>query len=940
MTGLDEMARRYQESEKKRWENPILLYVDDKEVMDTEVLYQFARKEKKYHSKIFVLPSKPNLSRPTWTEVPKSQSLNDFIQKMVQTNGPKQKQTQKNKEELNYLTQVSFNGEIIFALTAHVESELWKEIAKKIESSAIQMFTQFMKEPKECPAEQDKATGSPTNRASTKPKQQDNDETIFYGDQIKVGDVILELIRKKLSKAGNDPKPQITNCKFSILVPNRISLQEQTKSRLKDVRKKVTGSKISEEDEDNIIRINTSKAAKENWKESVEKNHLNAETLNLIIHDECHWAAGKDKVTDKLLNQSGNDYHVDSEGDPLSNVFTLMVSATPYNFLVLDQIQDENFISWKKICPSETYIGLNKLFKDGKIKSEQRDGTEEILETFKLLTLNGFTEGFILLLHDFVSALRNPNEANTFTQDLINKCKKQNTIVIRLGSAFCKVRELEVAKQVLTVASKGTISICEELPTTEHEQPTPKICLIVEKGRLGDTFPKNCIAFDLRARYTNEVSNFTSFYQDAGRAFGYNERPTLILSKKAYEFVEQVWDLNEDRLSKNFFVKAKDQLADHMQRIESKIDNDENLSFEEKELMAITNDQNQEIDQATFRKPENLEMNQEEFDCILWIIRKSFKVNEEDPVFLYGLDKKSFENRIILMAEPQIGKTGTFLYVINELCKRYRINQIDQSGASLKIDPPFSLKSYTKRVYADQTLQETEAYLKTQEGKEEHKKYIKSIKKAREKRKENGVLEPSMWAAKTLVQDVERAGGEEIVIGDFGCADGAFGKALAAEVIKDNQTNKSFKLSCFDLELQDVDISDWPSNLKLDSHKEVNCGKKEEFEQNHFDYVISTLALWGADGSWKDTVISAFHTLKPGGKLLLAEHKNYFDREKFETRLTRSNIKIHNSSIIWTDDEHCDEDKFLGQFMAYSLEKTDSFAEEKLINLLSTFNKK
>ena len=111
MTGLDEMARRYQESEKKRWENPILLYVDDKEVMDTEVLYQFARKEKKYHSKIFVLPSKPNLSRPTWTEVPKSQSLNDFIQKMVQTNGPKQKQTQKNKEELNYLTQVSFNGE-------------------------------------------------------------------------------------------------------------------------------------------------------------------------------------------------------------------------------------------------------------------------------------------------------------------------------------------------------------------------------------------------------------------------------------------------------------------------------------------------------------------------------------------------------------------------------------------------------------------------------------------------------------------------------------------------------------------------------------------------------------------------------------------------------------------------------------------------------------
>ena len=109
-----------------------------------------------------------------------------------------------------------------------------------------------------------------------------------------------------------------------------------------------------------------------------------------------------------------------------------------------------------------------------------------------------------------------------------------------------------------------------------------------------------------------------------------------------------------------------------------------------------------------------------------------------------------------------------------------------------------------------------------------------------------------------------------------------------------NLSNKIFKLSCFDLvDLvhQDVDKIDWPFNLKLDGHKVVNCGKKEEFEQNQFDFVILTLALWGADGSWKDTVFSAFHALKSGGKLLLVEHDNYYG-SNFTRILRKSNYFI------------------------------------------------
>ena len=117
----------------------------------------------------------------------------------------------------------------------------------------------------------------------------------------------------------------------------------------------------------------------------------------------------------------------------------------------------------------------------------------------------------------------------------------------------------------------------------------------------------------------------------------------------------------------------------------------------------------------------------------------------------------------------------------------------------------------------------------------------------------------------------------------------------------------------------------------------MNCGKKEEFEQNQFDFVILTLALWGADGSWKDTVFSAFHALKSGGKLLLVEHDNYYG-SNFTRILRKSNsLSIHESNIIWIDSKS--EDKFFNKFLALILEKNESFDEENLKKNLETFRR-
>jgi hypothetical protein len=38
---------------------------------------------------------------------------------------------------------------------------------------------------------------------------------------------------------------------------------------------------------------------------------------------------------------------------------------------------------------------------------------------------------------------------------------------------------------------------------------------------------------------------------------------------------------------------------------------------------------------------------------------------------------------------------------------------------------------------------------------------------------------------------------------------------------------------------------------------------------------VSTCALWGSRQSWKDTISTAFFTLKPEGTLLLSEFRNH-----------------------------------------------------------------
>ena len=143
---------------------------------------------------------------------------------------------------------------------------------------------------------------------------------------------------------------------------------------------------------------------------------------------------------------------------------------------------------------------------------------------------------------------------------------------MRLESAFDEIRQTEVAKQALkTIALNQNVklevlvhsssednTIGDQITHDEHKdivlknlqkknlnitslnklqladlKGVPAIVFILEQCRMGDTFPSTCVCFDLRPRYLQPVKDFTSIIQDVGRAFGYGERPTLLLSPKA-----------------------------------------------------------------------------------------------------------------------------------------------------------------------------------------------------------------------------------------------------------------------------------------------------------------------------------------------------------------------------------------------------------------------
>jgi len=331
------------------------------------------------------------------------------------------------------------------------------------------------------------------------------EETTVFPTQEKIAHKLFNMIKSKMFENSNiDIEKEFDDFKFLILLPNRTSLEDQTKNRIH----KYSGDCLFlPNDRKSVLRIiQTANAnAKTKWECFVEQAKRNHKTLYLVVHDECHWAAGTKCTFDFFGFQKG-DYHYDEEGKPLKNLFTLMVSATPYNFFTVEKMESfSDVLNWNQYLKIEkvnnTYKGLSEFRKENKIV---------------------------------------PCDLEQLNSNWNGHWKKKKT--------FMSEEHMEIALETCALRINKKNANISDIQISDF-QGIPMILFIVEQCRMGDTFPSPCACFDLRPRYLDVVNDFTSIIQDVGRAFGYGARPTLFLSKEANEFLKIIWNAETSEIS-------------------------------------------------------------------------------------------------------------------------------------------------------------------------------------------------------------------------------------------------------------------------------------------------------------------------------------------------------------------------------------------------------
>jgi hypothetical protein len=469
-------------------------------------------------------------------------------------------------------------------------------------------------------------------------------------------------------------------------------------------------------------------------------------------------------------SKAANDYQKGQDGKVLQNLFTLMVSATPYNLYTMEWIRNDHMLDWRKFLKAEKtnepgqYQGLTKMKQNGKILADCSQAN--VPGNLWPLVQNQLPKEFIALLLDYVRALKivykscksqDHKISNNPTQDHVKRCIKENKLVVlRLEKAKNKIRKSRIAQDVLDKALKF-FNFNETLVWTNSEDKFERndsvkitkmsdlndmssIMILIERGRFGDTFPTNCICFDLRARYLRPVTNFTSFIQDVGRAFGYGDRPNLFLSKEANKFLLKIWDESTDAISwDELEAEKKVVLGYHMKRKKYPPDG----KFDDKipESFETEGPDSGESGEDEGYPDEIVEGNE------LENVQSIYEANKKAKAFLDDLGEHSFQHRFILKAEPQIGKTGAFLHLITLFHEKFQ-DHFSTRGF---------FKGFTRYVYVDATTDEIEAEMKTTEGRQDHKRYLACQNDKAKEREEQGILEPFKWAAAALIQDLTKA---------------------------------------------------------------------------------------------------------------------------------------------------------------------------------------
>jgi SAM-dependent methyltransferase len=131
---------------------------------------------------------------------------------------------------------------------------------------------------------------------------------------------------------------------------------------------------------------------------------------------------------------------------------------------------------------------------------------------------------------------------------------------------------------------------------------------------------------------------------------------------------------------------------------------------------------------------------------------------------------------------------------------------------------------------------------------------------------------------------------DEIQIADFGCGDMQFANFFFEEIEKKPELAETkICIHAFDISTNEIPISEQLKNseqIRIVPHPGVSCGNSLGFQTESFDFIVSTLALFGNEDSWKKSIQTAFFALKTNGLFVLVEWRKYLSSRSAQNMST------------------------------------------------------
>ena len=456
---------------------------------------------------------------------------------------------------------------------------------------------------------------------------------------------------------------------FRILLPPSTSLQSQTAQRLMEVFPdggNVSGKVLST----CMFRCGRANAAFRQLEQDVmEVNPATGkkQTLMVIIADECHFGVGKGGQADVLFHGAPHSSSsTDTWPNPAcilleDNVYIVRVSATGWN--CLPGFPADRTVVWDADPPGYTSW---RSYAAGNGENHHRlrccAGYQSLLDYFRQYFRGGCPSSMmpselftllpsLVLMVDYALGLLGSPHGTLETQQIVrdhlasrnrHTLMSTETTVIRVqqnGAQGACVQWLQYFLARHPSSTTVVVDVSEKSSGSEGSvfeqclRGRRSFCILVEKGRFGDSIP-GIRHFDLRARYHSDTSTFSSLLQDVGRCFGYHRSsaPLILLNPQGYQLFtlsmggggDGKGRLHVDRYLRPLIVRPN---SDH--------------------------DDDDDGGQAVLVKPHRSSM---------W-----FQVVNNNPHHRHHAHVKT--NQVLFMAQPQEGKTGVYLRLLQKLVK-------------------------------------------------------------------------------------------------------------------------------------------------------------------------------------------------------------------------------------------------------------------------------